>query len=282
MPDEEIVEKEAEELERKIQEERNRENDADRIKDLEQASDVEALAKQMGWNPEHKDGDREYKTAEEFILNGREIQNTMSKQLKSTKREVEGLKSGITLLKEHNETVYNVQVKALKGKIRDLQVQREDAVTDKDEKAVAAIDSQIKEINDIPDKLPASAVDPSPVFLEWEEKNDWYENNEMRAYADWQGENNIALRGLPEKKFLSTITKMVKVQFPEHFPQKTKKAVAAAVESGSRSATKTKTGAKLNDLSREQQDIAKQLADSGIMSVEDYIKDLEKIAEARQ
>ena len=268
MPDEEIVEEKKEKVE---------ENDST----TEQTPDVETLAKQMGWNPEHKDGDREYKTAEEFILNGREIQNTMSKQLKGTKREIEGLRRGIELQKTHNETVYNAQVKMLKAKSSELEAQLKDAMEDGDNKAVSAIKSQIEDIREIPEKLPDGARDPSPAFLKWEEKNDWYENDDMRAYADWQGENNIALRGLPEEKFLGTITQMVKEQFPENF-KKAKKTVAPPVESGGRGGGKTVTGANFNDLSRDQQDIAKQLEEAGIMSVADYIKDLEKIAEARQ
>ena len=245
--------------------------------------DVEVLAKQMGWNPDHKDGDREYKSAEEYILNGRDIQNTMAKQLKGTKKEMEGLKSGLEMLKTHNETVYNAQVVALKGKIADLKTQRLEAVEDGDDKAIKVIDGQIKDISAIPDNLPEGEAVSTPVFIEWEEKNDWYENADMKAYADWQGDNNVALRGLPQEKFLDKITDMVKEQFPENFETKKRTPAVAAVEGGGRKAvTPTIKGSKFSDLSREQQDIAIHLEKNNIMTREDYIKDLEKIAEARQ
>ena len=211
MAEEEVVETEVtEEVEEVVE-----------TSDEQKVTEVETLAKQMGWNPDHKDGDREYKSAQEYILNGREIQNTMSKQLRDSKRKMDGLESGLKMLKTHNDTVYNAQVVALKGKIAELKTQRVEAVEDGDNKAVAVIDTQIKDISEIPDKLPEGDGMPDPVFLDWQDKNDWYEDAEMKAYADWQGDNNVALRGLPQKKFLESITNMVKDNFPENF--KTKK-----------------------------------------------------------
>jgi hypothetical protein len=252
--------------------------------DEQKTSEVETLAKQMGWNPDHKDGDREYKSAEEYILNGRDIQNTMSKQLRDSKRKMDGLESGLKMLKTHNETVYNAQVVALKGKIAELKTQRAEAVEDGDNKAVAVIDGQMQDINAIPDKLPEGDGMPDPVFIEWQDKNNWYEDAEMKAYADWQGDNNVALRGLPQKKFLESITNMVKDNFPENFKAKKKTTpTAPTVEGGgNRRPKETIKGSQFSDLSREQQDIATDLEKRGIMPREEYIQKLEEIAEARK
>ena len=274
MADEEVVEEEKEEVAEEPNEEQS-------------ASEVEALAVKLGWNPNHEGEDRAFVSAEDFILRSKEIQNTMSKQLKTNKREVEELKRGIGMLKTHNETVYKVQVKALKSKIHELQAQRKEAVEDGDSSAVAIIDSQIKDIHEIPESLPADDMQVTPPeMVAWQEKNEWYaDNEEMKGYADYQGKFNPELQGLPFPKLLKEVSKLVKKKFPEEFPEEAPKKVqqVSAVEGAtgrrpSRSATKNK----FSDLSREQQDIAKHLERTNIMTVDEYIKDLEKIAEARQ
>ena len=255
-------------------------------------SDVEALAVKLGWNPNYDGDERAFVSAEDFILRSKEIQNTMSKQLKGTKREIDELKRGIGMLKSHNETVYKVQVKALKSKIRELQTQRKEAVEDGDSSAVTMIDSQIKEINDIPESLPQDQMQPTPPeMVAWMEENEWYTDNEdMKSYADYQGQFNPELKGLPFPKLLKEVAKLVKTKFPEEFPAekatvpgKADKPKVAAVEGATgRRSGKVTTKNKFSDLSREQQDIAKHLERNSIMTVEEYIADLEKIAEARQ
>lgn len=279
MAEEEVIEEEA--VEEEVQED---------VSESGGLSDVETLAMKLGWNPNHEGGDREFVSAEDFILRSKEIQTTMSKQMKGLKRETEELKRGIGQVKQHNETVYKVQVKALKSRIKELEALRKEAVEDNDSMAVANIDSQIKEINDIPETLPSSQqAGPSKEFLEWIDDNEWYNDNlEMRAYADALGEKP-EYRALPLKKLFAVVTKETKKMFPENFEEAPKsdatpKPKVAAVEgagagSVKRSAHKSKF--KYSDLSDEQKEICKFNVKHGIMTQEEYISQLEEIAKNR-
>ena len=245
-----------------------------------QLSPVEQLAQKIGWNPNHEGDDRNFVSAEDYILRSKEIQSTQTKQNKSLKKKVEDLTKGVNLLHQHNDTVYKVQVRALKSRVAELEGRRKEAVEDGDTAAVSAIDTQIKEIRDIPEELPVERVQTVPdEFVEWVDDNDWYRTDQgMKAYADKVGED-FAKSGLPLKKVYELVTKEVKKVFPENF--ETKKAVPAVspVESGgTRSIGKSvKSKYSYSDLSRSQKDICDHLVRSGIMTKDQYIKDLETI-----
>ena len=250
-------------------------------------SEVEALAIKLGWNPNHDGGDREFVSAENYILRSKEIQNTMSKQLKGMKRETEELKRGIGQVKKHNETFYNAQVTLMKGKIKELEGLKKEAIADNDAVAVASIDSQIKQINDIPETLPKEDAGPSEEFLEWLPNNEWYsENKDMKAYADALAEKP-EYQALPVKKLFAVVTKETKKMFPENFEQEQKpepKSKVAAVEgagTGKIGKPAAKSKFKYSDLSDDQKDICKFNVKHGLMTQEEYISQLEEIAKSQ-
>lgn len=183
-----------------------------------QLSPVEQLAQKIGWNPNHEGDDRDFVSAEDYILRSKEIQSTQTKQNKGLKKQVEDLTKGVNLLHEHNDTVYKVQVRALKSRISELEGRRKEAVEDGDSAAVSAIDTQIRDIREIPEELPVQKIQSIPAeFEEWVEGNDWYRTDPgMKAYADKVGED-FAKSGLPLKKVYELVTKEVKKVFPENF-----------------------------------------------------------------
>lgn len=245
---------------------------------------VTELAMKLGWNPDHEGGDRPFKSAEEYILMSREIQDTTSKQLRAQRRETDDLKAGLDALKDHNEKVYKVHVKNLKKELRGLKKQRGEAEEDGDTGLVRQIDKEIKEIEDTPDEVSVKDTKRSPTFKKWLEKNDWYNTDEeMQIYADAQSYDK-ELVGLPEEKVYAAIRKRTKKQFPERFEQvKTEtepKPKAPSVES-STPPKKEKSKFTMKDLNEDQKKYAKTFADQGIMKVEDYINELVEIGELK-
>jgi len=248
-------------------------------------TEVERLAKEIGWNPEHQDGDRKFKTAEEYILGSKDIQNTQTKQNKGLKREVDDLRKGINMLQQHNDTVYKVQVKALKSRVKELEGRRKEALEDGDSEAVSAIDSQIHEINEIPENLPVEPIQPVSVeFEEWVEENDWYKTNEsMKAYADILSESPEygALIKADFPRALKKITAKVREEFSENFDKPKRQPKVAPVEGAvakrSVKTDETKSKYTYSDLSRDQQDKCDFFVKQGIMTQEAYIKELELI-----
>lgn len=256
----------------------------EKTEEPKEPGNVEALATKLGWNPNYDGDEREFVSAEKYILRSREIQDTTSKQLKVQRREVEKLQQGLEALKAHNETVYKVQVANLKKELSSLKKQRKEADEDGDTSLVRELDNKINDIEKIPSEVKVPKSQSNPEFDKWLEKNDWYETDEeMRIYADIQGDPKINpdLAGLSHKKFYAAIRKRVKEKFPEYFGQATKEKPAAAAVEGS---TPTKRAGKkftMRDLSEDQKKYAKLFAEQGIMKTEDYIADLVKIGELK-
>ena len=245
-----------------------------------ESPDVQALAKQLGWNPDYEGDDRKYVSASDYILRSKEIQSTMTKQLKDQKKQMDELKMGLSSLKEHNETVFKVHVARLKKELNDLKVQRKEAKEDGDESRVAELDDQIKDISKMPSELPKSANKPHPDFTKWLDKNDWYmDNEEMREYADAQAKDP-KFEGLSPAKTLTSITKRVKDMFPDEFPKEPERPTAAkgTIEKPT-SPKKSKTKFSVKDLTDEQKTAAKFFEKQGVMTTDEYIKELESIGQ---
>jgi hypothetical protein len=252
-------------------------------------SNIEKIAIKLGWNPDHEGGDRAYVGAEEYILRSREIQDTSKKQLKSTRRQVSDLERGLEALKRHNEQVYEVQVANLKKEIRKLKKERKEADEDGNTELVKELDKEIEEIDKIPAKAPVPETKSNPDFIKWLDKNSWYENDkEMQIYADIQGQS-ADLAGLPASKFYDAITDRVKKHFPEKFEAEgkvdkktteTKEPKATSVEGPTPRRTRQPKFT-YKDLSDEQKKNCKFFVDRGVMSQEDYIKQLADIGQLK-
>jgi hypothetical protein len=246
-------------------------------------NEIEQVAMKIGWNPKHKEGDREYVSAEDFIVRSKEIQGTMSKQLKTQTKKIDALTDGLRNLKNHNEAVFKANVASVKREVAKLKAERNEAAEDGDKDIVANIDAQIKELEKTPTELPKEAQQPDPAFLEWKEDNAWYENDkELRAYADAQGEAP-EFKGLPYETLLKKVTGRVKKMFPEKFgetKEATKTPSAQTVE-----AAKIRGGGKkkftFSDLTSEQKKLCKTFEDTGVMKRDEYIADLVKIGELK-
>ena len=143
---------------------------------------------------------------------------------------------------------------------------------------------QIKEINDIPDALPAEDVGPSKEFLEWLPENEWYsENADMKKYADAYAERP-ELQALPVKKLFEVVTNKTKEMFPENFSAEQPKPKVPAVEgagNGKVGKPARKSKFKYSDLSDDQKDVCKFNVKHGILTEEEYISQLEEIAKNR-
>ena len=176
-------------------------------------------------------------------------------------------------IREHDEVMEAPGVIRCTGR-------RKEAVEDGDSEAVSAIDTQIKEINDIPEELPVEQITSTPAeFEEWVEENEWYKtDNEMRGYADEIGKE-YADKKLPLKKVYEMVTKKVKEVFPENFEQKKKTPPAASVEGASQAGRKSTVKSKYtyNDLSRGQRDVCDHLVKMGLKTEQEYIDELTEI-----
>jgi hypothetical protein len=274
MPDEEVVEEEVVEEEKNPQE--------------KELSDVEKIATQLGWNPEHE-GERNFKTAEEFILASKEIRNTANKKIKKQDRDIEQLKNGFQAFQDHTKALYQAQLTALQNEVSQLKRSRRDAVEDGDDNTVRDIDNRLRAIDNLPKQLPDGPANYDPAFVDWLDDNEWYENDsDLRVYADALGEQPeykalFKSKGYPET--LKMIEQKVKEVFSHKFNPQPKPQLpkTPAVESPSarRAPSSKKPKYTEADLSREQLELAEMFERKGIKTKAEYIKELEEIEAAR-
>jgi len=268
----------------------------------QEPTEVESLAMKLGWNPDHKGLDREFVDAETFIMRGREIQDTMRKQIKNQGTQITELgthlSTGIENLRKHQEKVHKADVARLNTEIVGLRKERRAAVKEGDADLVDDLDGRIDDLKEaakeepIPTVVPTQA--PNPDFVDWHEKNPWFQGNskihqEMTLFANTLADQNA---GLPYSRMTAHIDTKMREHFPEQFdaPKKEPKVedkkeeknepkVAAVESGGKKSGTKHKFTQ--TDLSDGQRKIMDELVKMKVITKEDYIQDLVDIGELR-
>jgi len=250
---------------------------------------VESLAKKMGWNPNHADGEsgRPFVDAESFILRSNEIQDTMRKQLKSNNDKIatlaDQLDSGIRSLKEHQERVFSAEKERLESEINDLKSQRRQAIKDGEADLVDSIDDKIdiakKRIpvtkpTDTPQKSTGS-IQPDPAFVLWLGKNPWYKKEKaMTAFADSLASE---FKGVPYTELLPVVDKQMREQFPLYFKEDRPSFTSGDDPTRTHSSKNKKFTAK--DLTFEQRKSMDKFVKMGALTEEQYVEDLVKSGE---
>ncbi len=201
-----------------------------------QPTEVETLAMQMGWNPNHDPASgREFQTAEQYILRSQEIQKTMGTQIQTLKDSQEEFRAGMQNLVQHYQGAAKIEATKIDGQIEVLNVEKEKAIEDADKDKVKQLDIQIDTLKTQkasaetpvqpagtqPAGTQPAGTQPAPQMSAaastWVAENPWYgPNKEMTAYADTQSDR---LRGLPEDRYFTELTKTVKTMFPQNFPK---------------------------------------------------------------
>ena len=250
---------------------------------------VEELASQLGWRADHVGEDAV--DAVTYILRSKDIQKAMSKHNKDLKENLSIVQASVNALKEHNEKVYQTEVKKLTAEIETLKKERKSAIELADVDKVEELDAQIEaKKNDlaapkINDSSKSGAVE-NPVYDEWIQDNQWYlEDNEMAQFADNVAQNYV---GAPLSRIYALVRQKVQEVFPEKFASakpgtvttEVKKPVGpvSPVDKGSNNKGASTSFSKA-DLTPDQISIMNQFVRGGIMSEEQYIKDIASMQE---
>lgn len=262
-----------------------------------QMTEVEKLAVQMGWNPNHDpDSGREFKTAEQYILSSKDIQDTTVKTLRSVKKQNEELVAGMKHLHETHKRSMKAEKTRLEDRIAHLKAQRDEAIGDADKDRVNELDGQIEtaksdiaEIDQTTDAQPANQHQ-GPAFkqmsADWMAKNPWYgKNDAMTDYIDAQSER---FRGLPPEMYFERLTEMAKATFPDYFkddsgatdpePEPKKPASQTVVGGQTRQGNDNlKKKYTYEDLSPEQKKNAQFFKRNGVMEIQEYVDEQVRI-----
>jgi len=231
----------------------------------EQVDPFITKASAAGWRPlEEFEGDPEqWIDAKEFVKRA-----PLYEKNHKLKKEVADLKTTLHEVKGH---ITRVSEAAYMKAVSDLTAQRDEAIDNGDRGAVRELDKQIKEAEAI--KVPTDNVHPA--IKAWEADNgEWfYKDDEISGFGLAYAQNYLTRKPGDFAGAMESMESAVKKAFPDKFekapaPRKT----PPAVESGSRGdGKKTFSKADLND---EQRNVMNRFVRQGVMSEEDYIKEL--------
>jgi hypothetical protein len=164
------------------------------------------IAAEMGWRPKDQwTGDPEaWKPADQFIRDGREIQQTTARELRSVREQIERMG-------QVTETI--VQDKLAE---RDAEWQRKmaKAVDDGDTEAALKLADQR------PAAKAANGTGPDPLVAAWTAKNPWFNTDPLARVRAEELSNRLAHLPVPEQ--LAQVERAMKREFPEHFPAQSK------------------------------------------------------------
>jgi hypothetical protein len=233
---------------------------------------IQQKAVEQGWKPKEQfEGNEEdFIDAPEFVRRGE-----LFSKIEHQGKELKSVKQALDAMKQHYTKVAEVEFnRALKT----LQTERKQAMREGETDKALLLEEQIEEAKEQHVQLQREAVQATnvptinPEFTAWVDQNKWYASDKaMRAVADQVG-LELHAQGVSPSEVLKRVEKEVREAFPHKFqPKRT----ANPVEGSSRSGTTVqRASVALDDTERG---VMKKLVASGVMTEEEYMRDLKKI-----
>lgn len=256
--------------------------DADK-KEEQEASDIEQRAREQGWRPKEEfEGDKSrWVSAETFIAKGELIDRieSIGKELKNTKK-------AMAMLQDHHKQVKEAEFTRA---VNFLKQQKKQAYESGDIDKIIDIDEQIATVKETQTKqteiLQKQSGDSEegathPEFTTWVSENRWYNNDgEMRELADSIGIAHA--KSNPNKtpqEVLEYVAKKIRATYPEKFTNQNRTR-PSTVEGGQSNATQNQNSSKGVDINMSEEEIKvmNTFVRQGIMSKEEYMKELKAI-----
>jgi hypothetical protein len=221
-------------------------------------------AKAAGWRPlEEFEGDPEHWVdAKEFVRRA-----PLYEKNHKLKREVTELKTAMHELKGH---IGKVSEAAYKKAVADLESRRDEAIDLGDRAAVKEIDKEIKAA----EALKTTADETHPAIAAWEKDNgEWfYKDPEIADFGLAHFQNYCKRNPNDISGGLEAMERAVKKAYPEKFEKANpKRKDPPPVEPGGSQGKRSFGKADLTD---EQRKVGQKFERMGIMTMDDYIKDL--------
>ena len=252
---------------------------------------VEDIARAIGWTPkeEWNRDPSEWVDAKKYLLRSRDIQDGMKKTLDSVKDELratkENTKKVVDEFKDHFRKLHEIEVKELKQEVERLEGERKAAIEDGDYELVTEIEEKIgkskasmeeKSVEDEADSYSEPEPDPeyeerNNFYQKWKENNSWYTtDDEMTKYAEAQSKLP-EFNGMKYETMLKRVEQRVKEQFPDKFTGKRSPSVEGSTPGGATKRLDTR------DLTGEEAKVMDRFVGLGIMTREEYLRDLSRI-----
>lgn len=237
-----------------------------------QVDNYEVLAREQGWRPKEEfEGEPEkWRPAREFVERGELFGkiDTMGRELKETRK-------ALKLLQEHHTKVKEVEFNRAVAELKQLQKKHlEDGNSDaylNTTEMLTDLRAEQKAREVVKQQVPNQ---PDPRFVEWTEKNKWYNTDtEMKEYADTIG-MGYAQRNpkMDPEEVLTYVAEQVKQRFKDKFvnPNRNK---PNSVEGNSQPGAKKGSF----ELTEDERRVMNTFIRTGVMTKEAYIEEVKKM-----
>lgn len=213
------------------------------------------LAEKLGWVPKDKfkGNPDDWKPAEDFILAGKEIQSKTSHELRELRSTIDRMgQTNAAILQERileeREKAAQFYQRAVDEGDPDGAWRASQAINALDHRMATATQPQVP------------SVDPSVV--EWASKRPWFHNDPLAQQLAVNTAQVYANAGKGTAEQLAAAEREVKRYYPQHFSDRGSPSVNSP---GGRSAGVSTRGKGFNDMPREAQKVAKDMADRGVI-----------------
>jgi len=246
---------------------------------------VEDRARDQGWRPQEEfDGDKsKWVSAETFVAKGELISKieSIGKELKNTKK-------AMSMLQDHHTKVKEAEFTRA---VNFLKQQKKQAYETGDVDKIMDIDEQLANVKETQKQQTQMAAkereegnEPNPNFVSWVDNNKWYNTDtEMRETADALGLSYAKVHAdkSPED-VLEYVSKKIKSAYPEKFTNQNRSR-PSAVEGAGNSARGGDSGDTTNTsgMTEDEVRVMNTFVRQGIMTKQEYIKELKSIKGAR-
>lgn len=243
-------------------------------KEESQFTEIELEAMKYGWKPkeefeaEEKNQGKKWRPAEDFM-----DRKSLFDKIEEVKREARAAQEASRMLAKHNA---KLEKAAYERALKELQAQKAIALEEQEFVKVEKLRDEIDEIKDkirSVEQVPDLTASPSVEFIQWQQRNDWYQTDlDMTAWADGLG-NKLAAQGKSASEVMSEIERRAKELFPHKFRNPHKDA-APKLETGNRPPKRSNEIV----LSPEEERIMNTLIKAGApITREEYFKQLKTI-----
>lgn len=204
------------------------------------------LARDLGWSPrEEWQGDPEkWKPAEQFIRDGREIQHTTARELRSLREQMDRV-AGVT------ETIVQDRVSAARSQ---WEADMAKAVEDGDTETALALAKKQPEV-----KAPNGNA-PDSTVQQWIAKNSWFTTHPRAKALATEISDKLARQGFDVATQLSEAEAEVRERYPDLFP-KPAKTPPATQTATARNASTSNRQKGFADMPAASQQVARQMVE---------------------
>ncbi len=240
-------------------------------------SSVEQKALEMGWRPKTDfEGDEDdFIDAQEFVR-----RKPLFEKIDHVGKELRETRKALKALQEHHTKVKEAEYQ---NALKQLRAEKKVALEEGDADRLIEIDEQMAEAKavDVAQRTQQhqQASQPHPNFVAWVGKNQWYQSDvELRSVADQIGTAYAAKN--PETSpddVLKYVEQRVRKLYPENFRNPNKERPSAVEGRTQTQASEKKDGISDYPLTDEERKVMNTFVRQGIMSKEEYIKDLKAV-----